>query len=83
MSLRISPTFLIDITHGDRSGMNVDHLALAVDEVDLDELATNLDDIEMGPANLFGARGNGRGIYLRDPDGNRLEVRTYPQHGEN
>jgi glyoxylase I family protein len=83
VSLRISPTFLIDITHGDRSGMNVDHLALAVDEVDLDELATNLDDIEMGPANLFGARGSGRGIYLRDPHGNRLELRTYPQHGAN
>ena len=24
-----------------------------------------------------GARGIGRGLYLRDPDGNRLELRTY------
>jgi catechol 2,3-dioxygenase-like lactoylglutathione lyase family enzyme len=78
VSLRITPTFLIDITSGDRSGTNVDHLALAIDDVDLDELATTLDSVEMGPADLFGARGQGRGIYLRDPDGNRLELRTYP-----
>ncbi len=31
----------------------------------------------MGPADLFGARGVGRGLYLRDPDSNRVEQRTY------
>jgi catechol 2,3-dioxygenase-like lactoylglutathione lyase family enzyme len=79
VSLRISPTFLIDITRGDRTGTNVDHLAIAVDDIDLDQLATTRDDVEMGPADLFGAQGDGRGIYLRDPDGNRLELRTYPR----
>ena len=79
VSLRISPTFLIDITHGDRTGMNVDHLALSVEGIDLDELAAHRHDVEMGPADLFGAQGNGRGIYLRDPDGNRVELRTYPR----
>jgi glyoxylase I family protein len=78
VSLRISPTFLIDITRGDRTGLNVDHLALVVEDVDLHQLTSELDEVEMGPADLFGAQGSGRGIYLRDPDGNRLELRTYP-----
>ena len=37
----------------------------------------NVDIIEMGPASLFGARGQGDGVYVRDPDGYRVEVRTY------
>jgi glyoxylase I family protein len=79
VSLRVSPTFLIDIMRGERTGTNVDHVALVVEDVDLDELAASASmPVEMGPADLFGARGNGRGLYLRDPDGNRIELRTYP-----
>ena len=56
----------------------VDHIAITVEEVDLDHLAASGTlTIEMGPADLFGARGVGRGLYLRDPDGNRVELRTY------
>lgn len=80
VSLRVSGTFLIDIARGERTGTNVDHFALAVEDVDLDELAASGSiPVEMGPADLFGARGMGRGIYLRDPDGNRVELRTYPR----
>lgn len=79
VSLRVSASALIDIMRGERSGMNVDHVALTVDGVDLDELAeSGRLDVEMGPADLFGAQGIGRGLYLRDPDGNRVELRTYP-----
>lgn len=78
VSLRVSSTVLIDIARGERTGTNVDHVALTVEDVDLDELATSGSvPVEMGPADLFGARGVGRGLYLRDPDGNRLELRTY------
>jgi catechol 2,3-dioxygenase-like lactoylglutathione lyase family enzyme len=78
VSLRVSPTFLIDIAAGERSGVNVDHVAVVVEDVDLDHLAASgRFDVEMGPADLFGARGVGRGLYLRDPDGNRVELRTY------
>jgi glyoxylase I family protein len=78
VSLRVSPTFLVDVVEGDRTGTNVDHLALTVDGVDLDELAASgRFDVEMGPADLFGAQGTGRGLYVRDPDGNRVELRTY------
>jgi catechol 2,3-dioxygenase-like lactoylglutathione lyase family enzyme len=78
VSFRVSPTFLIDILEGERTGTNVDHLALCADDVDLDELAASgRFEIEMGPADLFGAQGTGRGLYVRDPDGNRVEIRTY------
>ena len=79
VSMRISPTFLIDIARGERTGTNVDHVAITVEDVDLDELAASgAVTVEMGPADLFGARGVGRGLYLRDPDGNRVELRAYP-----
>ncbi len=78
VSLRVSPTFLVDVTRGERSGTNVDHLALTVEGVDLDDLAAaGSFDVEMGPADLFGAQGIGRGVYVRDPDGNRIELRAY------
>jgi glyoxylase I family protein len=78
VSLRVSPTFLIDIVAGERSGTNVDHVALTVEDADLDDLAASGSlDIDMGPADLFGAQGVGRGLYLRDADGNRVELRTY------
>lgn len=78
ISLRVSPTFLIDVMRGDRSGVNVDHVALVVDDVDIDDLAASgRFDVEFGPADLFGARGTGRGLYIKDPDGNRVELRSY------
>jgi glyoxylase I family protein len=79
VSLRVSPTFLIDVMEGERTGVNIDHVALTCTDVDLDELAASgTVEVAMGPADLFGARGVGRGLYLRDPDGNLLELRTYP-----
>lgn len=80
VSLRVGADFLIDIMRGERSGTNVDHVAVVVEGVDLDELAASgTVEVEMGPADLWGARGVGRGVYLLDPDGNRVELRTYPE----
>ena len=78
VSLRVSPGFLVDVVRGERTGENVHHLALVVEDVDLDDLAkTGRFAVEMGPADLYGARGVGRGLYVRDPDGNLVELRTY------
>ena len=78
VSLRVSPTFLIDVMRGERSGVNVDHLAVTVEDVDLDELADAGGlDVVAGPADLYGAQGIGRGLYIRDPDQNLVELRTY------
>ena len=77
-SLRVSETTIIDVVRRERTGANVDHLAFVVDadEAQLAALATERG--VPGPRTLFGARGHGSGIYLRDPDGNGVELRSYP-----
>jgi catechol 2,3-dioxygenase-like lactoylglutathione lyase family enzyme len=78
VSLRVSDTFLVDVMAGERTGENMNHVALTATDVDLDELAASgRFTVEMGPADLFGAQGTGRGLYVKDPDGNLVELRTY------
>ena len=81
VSLRIDATTIIDLFAVD-AGQPVntggsEHVALVVEGVDLDDLDADEWDLEMGPTDLYGARGVGRGVYLRDPDGHRIELRTY------
>ena len=77
-SLRINPSTIIDLLPGEPGGENLNHFALVVDDVDLDELAASgRFDVEAGPSDLSGARGTGRGIYVRDPGGVLVELRTY------
>ena len=57
---------------------NVDHVCLVVDPCDLQAVAdSGTFDVVGGPAELFGAQGQGVGLYVRDPDGNVLELRHY------
>lgn len=78
-SVRIDATTIIDVMPGERDGRNVDHLCLVVDGVDLDELAASgTVDVVSGPSRLWGARGMGVGLYVTDPDGTVVELRTYP-----
>lgn len=77
-SLRLSATTIIDVLAGERTGTNVDHVAVVVEDADLDALAASgRFDVVAGPADLFGARGQGRGLYVRDPDGTVVELRSY------
>jgi glyoxylase I family protein len=73
-SLRVDAGTIIDVLRGERTGSNVDHVAFVVD-ADLEALAA--EHGVPGPKQLFGARGQGRGIYLRDPDGTGVELRSY------
>jgi catechol 2,3-dioxygenase-like lactoylglutathione lyase family enzyme len=80
-SLRLNASTIADFLPGNRTGENVAHVAVEVD-VDADQLETLV--AERGwdvvfPLNreLFGARGLGAGIYIRDPEGNVIELRTY------
>ena len=78
VSLRVDDTTIIDLLQTERTGENVNHVAFVVEDVDLDELAASgTVDVDSGPADLFGARGTGRGLYIRDPDANLVELRTY------
>ncbi len=77
-SLRVNESMIIDVIVGPRAGENVDHICLLVDTDDLDALAASgRFDVVGGPSRLWGARGYGQGLYVRDPDGNVLELRHY------
>jgi catechol 2,3-dioxygenase-like lactoylglutathione lyase family enzyme len=79
VSVRISAGTILDLFVTERTGENVDHIAIQVADADLDELAASgRFDVVRGPMDVFGARGQGRGLYVRDPDGNVIELRTYP-----
>lgn len=83
VSVRLNDGTIIDLFEADQTGTNVDHFCLVVDvdslpDGGLDELAASGDfDVLGPPADLFGARGIGRAIYVRDPDGNIVELRHY------
>jgi glyoxylase I family protein len=57
----------------------IEHLCLSV-EADLDELIAYLErkgfPIFMGPMEVYGARGFGTSVYLRDPDGYEIELKV-------
>lgn len=79
-SVRIDASTIIDLFAGERTGTNLEHLCVVVEPVtDLDALATSgRFDVVRGPVEVYGARGMGRSVYVRDPDGNTVELRTYP-----
>lgn len=77
-SLRVDEGTVIDLLPGEAEGRNVDHVALVVEGADLDAVAASGElDVLAGPADLWGARGVGRGVYVRDPDGHVIELRSY------
>lgn len=77
-TLRVDATTIIDLLPGERSGENVDHVAFVVD-ADVDALAASgRFEVVAGPADLSGAQGQGRGVYVLDPAGNKVELRSYP-----
>jgi len=78
VSVRVNARTIIDLFEARRSGENMNHVALAVEDVDLEALAASgRFDVVSGPSRLFGARGTGIGLYVRDPEGNVVELRTY------
>jgi len=78
-SVRLDATTLIDLMSGERSGVNVDHICLVIEPTDLDQLAASgAVDVARGPLDgLFGAQGFARSLYIHDPDGNLIELRSY------
>jgi catechol 2,3-dioxygenase-like lactoylglutathione lyase family enzyme len=80
VSIRVSDTLIIDLLPGEPDGVNVDHVAFVTDSAGFESFVANRnDDIEMGPLQLSGAQGVGLSVYIRDPSGNRIEVRTYDE----
>ena len=78
-SARVNATTLIDFLGIERTGENANHFALVVDGTDLAAVAASGRFVVVdGPDQRFGARGNGTALYVRDPDGNTVELRSYP-----
>jgi len=79
-SVRIDERTLIDLVVGERAGVNMDHVCLVVEPTDLAALAASgrFDVVGEGAVDgLFGAQGYATSLYVRDPDGNVVELRHY------
>ena len=75
---RIAADTIIDFMPGERSGTNVDHFCLVIEPTDLEAVKASGDlDVVEGPTTRWGARGEGAVLYVRDPDGNLVELRHY------
>lgn len=75
-SVRITPTTIIDLFGGERDGVNLDHVCLAIEPADLDAVAAAFPG-SVKRDHLFGAQGYASSVYVHDPDGNTIELRTY------
>ncbi len=68
------------------SGTNVDHFCLGIETNDLHSamnyLHANSVEILGEPATRYGARVMGNSIYIRDPEGNVIELKQMPRQGE-
>ena len=77
-SARVDAHTILDLLATPRTGVNADHLCLVVEPVDLAAVkASGRFEVVDGPATRFGARGNGTSLYVKDPDGNTVELRHY------
>lgn len=79
LSIRVDAGTVIDLLVAERTGINVDHVSMRVaDEVDLHAIAESGEfDVVSGPKWIWGAQGHGWGLYVRDPDGNTIELKHY------
>ena len=82
VSLRVTESFILHLTPDPvferTSTGGYDHLALLVEGAERDEVATYLEsegvEIEKKFDSITGARGEGPALYVRDPDGYRIEL---------
>ncbi|MFT5202825.1 MAG: catechol 2,3-dioxygenase-like lactoylglutathione lyase family enzyme [Candidatus Aldehydirespiratoraceae bacterium] len=79
LSLRVNEHTVIDLFVAERTGLNLDHFSMRVaDDVDLEVVAASGEfDVISGPSRIWGAQGYGLGLYVRDPDGNTVELKHY------
>ena len=75
-SVRVDATTLIDLFGAERDGQNLDHFCLVIEPTDLDALAGRFPGAVRADG-LFGAQGFASSVYLQDPDGNTIELRSY------
>jgi catechol 2,3-dioxygenase-like lactoylglutathione lyase family enzyme len=70
----------VDAERSNTSGAatNLDHVCLVIEPTDLAAIAASgAFEVVDGPATRWGARGDGTSLYVRDPEGNVVELRYY------
>lgn len=83
VSLRVTEDFILHLIPDTEvePGGGYDHLALRVEGATRDETAAYLEgegiDIEERFDSITGALGEGPALYVRDPDGYRVELKFY------
>ena len=80
-SVRIDDTTIIDLLGpgaGAGDARNMDHLCLVVGDDVEPAAGRELVDVVDGPDERWGAQGVARSLYVKDPDGNVVELRRYP-----
>ena len=68
----------------DPNAKNVDHICLRIEPFDADALAAHLRAHGVEPGDVgerYGADGTGPSMYVRDPDGNVVELKGPPRAG--
>ena len=82
-SVRIDAATIIDLFAGDHGGgpaatvgANLDHVCLTFEGDTLEALHERFPDGRRGN-DLFGAQGLANSLYIKDPDGNTVELRSY------
>jgi catechol 2,3-dioxygenase-like lactoylglutathione lyase family enzyme len=62
---------------------NLNHFCLVVSRKDFSGIVNYLTQrqisIREGPVSRWGARGQATSVYFLDPDGNEIEIRSYPE----
>ena len=76
LSKRVNELTVIDLLETDRSGENVDHISFCITG-SLEDLATEDVEIVREFESVYGAMGWGPALYIRDPDGNVIELKQY------
>ena len=76
LSMRVNELTVIDLLETDRSGENVDHISFCITG-SLEDLATEDVEIVREFEAVYGAMGWGPALYIRDPDGNVIELKQY------
>lgn len=81
VQMRVGRSLIDLVPGGDASNPtpNVDHVCLGIDATDVDAVHAYLVErgveIAGGPMRVYGARGTGTSIYIRDPERNTVELK--------
>ena len=82
-SVRVSKETIIDLFERPREGVadNADHFCLIIEDEDMEALSADLRgkgvEIQQDVIRRWGALGYGLSIYIKDPDGNTVELKSY------